>query len=37
MKTTNNKLEHKDYQPPQGMLHSSTSGKKHYVDLATQI
>jgi hypothetical protein len=33
MKTTNNKLEHKDYQLPQGMWHFCIGGKECCVNL----
>jgi len=37
MKAINNELEHKDCQPPQGMWHFYTGGKKLCVDLATHV
>jgi hypothetical protein len=33
MKTTNNLLKHKDYQPPQGMWHFCISDKNYFVYL----
>jgi hypothetical protein len=37
MQTTNNKLEHNDYQLPQGMWHYCIGGKEHCIHLATQV
>jgi hypothetical protein len=37
MKATDNKLEHNDYQHPQGMWHSCTSGKEPCAHLAIEV
>jgi hypothetical protein len=36
-KQANNKLEHINYQPPQGILCPCTSGKKRCVDFEIQV